>query len=138
MAKSLRSKTKRAFRSKKRETGVYAAAAAARLNRLNTKLLQTTKKDAQGDEIFDDEQSQADAPVDTNCIFMYITLVDSMTVDSEHSQQPQRVSTHGPRNSRREEWRKSKGLPARNAPNGMNRQGGVAARRKAGRSKRRR
>ncbi len=45
MAKSLRSKSKRAFRSKKREGGVYAAEAAARLHRLNAKLLQVTTKD---------------------------------------------------------------------------------------------
>ncbi|KAG6378479.1 hypothetical protein JVT61DRAFT_12739 [Boletus reticuloceps] len=38
MAKSLRSKSKRSFRAKKRESGKYAAAEAARLNRLNTKL----------------------------------------------------------------------------------------------------
>ncbi len=43
MAKSLRSKVKRSFRSKKRETGVYAAASAARLNRLNAKLVEVTK-----------------------------------------------------------------------------------------------
>jgi len=41
MAKSLRSKTKRAFRAKKRSSGVYAAAEAARLNRLNAKLATT-------------------------------------------------------------------------------------------------
>ena len=46
MAKSLRSKVKRAFRSKKRESGIYAATEAARLNRLNAKLLQITKTDA--------------------------------------------------------------------------------------------
>ncbi|KAF9057378.1 hypothetical protein BJ165DRAFT_1520767 [Panaeolus papilionaceus] len=134
MAKSLRSKTKRAFRSKKREEGVYAATAAARLNRLNAKLLQTTKRDPQGDEILEDPESQADA-LDTG-LEGSEEPQDAMPVDSE--QQSGRVSTHGPRGSRREEWRKSKGLPARNAPNGMNRQGGVAARRKAGRSKRRR
>ncbi|KAL7282143.1 hypothetical protein ACG7TL_003612 [Trametes sanguinea] len=49
-----------------------------------------------------------------------------------------RISTHGPRNSRREQWRASKGLPPRPKAKGMNRQGGVAARRKAGRSHRRR
>lgn len=43
MAKSMRSKVKRSFRSKKRETGVYAATEAARLNRLNSKLV--TAKD---------------------------------------------------------------------------------------------
>ena len=46
MAKSLRSKVKRAFRSKKRESGIYAATEAARLERLNARLLQVTKMDA--------------------------------------------------------------------------------------------
>ena len=49
MAKSLRSKSKRVFRSKKREEGVYAAAAAARVNRLNVKLLKVTKMGKEGD-----------------------------------------------------------------------------------------
>ncbi|CAA7260170.1 unnamed protein product [Cyclocybe aegerita] len=126
MAKSLRSKTKRAFRSKKRETGVYAAAAAARLNRLNAKLIQTTKKDLDGDVIVGDAQEG-----DTSgwCWFATFGLMDpnditldgleaetlddiqqvrpdSMAIDTEY---PKRVSTHGPRGSRREEWRKSKG-----------------------------
>jgi len=61
---------------------------------------------------------------------------DSMQVDSEP--RSKRISTHGARNSRREEWRKSKGMVARPARSGMNRQGGVAARRKGGRSSRRR
>lgn len=72
----------------------------------------------------------------TTLPFIYpSTTADSMAVDTER---PQRVSTHGSRGSRREEWRKSKGMSARPNPHGMNRQGGVAARRKAGRSKRRR
>jgi hypothetical protein len=45
MAKSMRSKVKRIFRSKKRESGLYAATEAARLQRLNAKLLQITKTD---------------------------------------------------------------------------------------------
>jgi hypothetical protein len=45
MAKSLRSKVKRAFRSKKRVSGIYAATEAARLDRLNARLLQITKTD---------------------------------------------------------------------------------------------
>jgi len=45
MAKSLRSKVKRSFRSKKREEGVYAAHNAARLHRLNNKLLDIVAKD---------------------------------------------------------------------------------------------
>lgn len=38
MAKSLRSKVKRAFRAKKREDGIYAATHAARLQRLHAKI----------------------------------------------------------------------------------------------------
>jgi hypothetical protein len=38
MAKSLRSKVKRAFRAKKREDGVYAATHAARLQRLHARI----------------------------------------------------------------------------------------------------
>lgn len=38
MAKSLRSKSKRAFRAKKREGGIYAATHAARLERLHAKV----------------------------------------------------------------------------------------------------
>jgi hypothetical protein len=53
MAKSLRSKTKRSFRAKKREEGVYAAAHAARLQRLSSKLVETIKKDAEGDVSLD-------------------------------------------------------------------------------------
>ena len=53
MAKSTRSKVKRAFRSKKRETGIYAATEAARLNRLNSKLVQIAKR--QGEEEKEEE-----------------------------------------------------------------------------------
>ena len=62
------------------------------------------------------------------------TRVGSMDIDTP---QP-KVSTHGSRGSRREEWRKSKGLSVHAPRKEMNRQGGLAARRKAGRSKRRR
>jgi len=61
---------------------------------------------------------------------------ESMALDTQQLQG--RVSTHGPRGSRREDWRKSKGMSATPSSHGMNRQGGIAARRKAGRSKRRR
>lgn len=44
MAKSTRSKVKRHFRAKKRTEGVYAAAEAARLNRLHKKLEALTIK----------------------------------------------------------------------------------------------
>ena len=57
MAKSLRSKSKRAFRSKKREESIYAATAAARLQRLNSKLLQVMKREKEG-EVNDTEEDQ--------------------------------------------------------------------------------
>ncbi|KAJ6629204.1 hypothetical protein B0H10DRAFT_1988459 [Mycena sp. CBHHK59/15] len=134
MAKSTRSKVKRSFRSKKRETGIYAATEAARLNRLHAKLSQL-----KGDMSLDSERMEEgeDLPAD-EAIEDSTVEADSMQVNAESSGKSQRISTHGPRGSRREEWRTSKGLAARPSPAGMNRQGGVAARRKAGRSKRRR
>lgn len=49
MAKSIRSKTKRFYRAKKREDSVYAAVHAARLNRLHRKLKEITLTDKEGD-----------------------------------------------------------------------------------------
>ncbi|KAF9468959.1 hypothetical protein BDZ94DRAFT_1279464 [Collybia nuda] len=123
MAKSIRSKAKRTFRSKKRETGVYAATEAARLHRLNAKLVSVASADKQegvSAEGFEGDDND---------------MLESIVVDVETSK---RISTHGTRGSRREEWRASKGLVARPARDAMNRQGGIAGRRKAGRSKRRR
>ncbi|KAJ6539155.1 hypothetical protein B0H19DRAFT_960515 [Mycena capillaripes] len=129
MAKSTRSKVKRSFRSKKREEGIYAATEAARLNRLHAKLSSVASMDlpqTDAERMEDDE----DVPG-----LSWFTTFDSIQVEAEGSK---RISTHGPRGSRREEWRKSKGLTPKPSLTGMNRQGGVAARRKAGRSKRRR
>ncbi|KIO12749.1 hypothetical protein M404DRAFT_12893 [Pisolithus tinctorius Marx 270] len=132
MAKSLRSKVKRAFRTKKRTEGVYAATDAARLNRLNAKLAGViSKQHKEGNEVDDGlETSKLDGQ-------------DTMDLDgSERAQtNPEasnHVSTHGPRGSRREEWRKSKGMDPVPKRKGMNRQGGLAARRRAGRPSRRR
>ncbi|KAJ7667809.1 hypothetical protein DFH06DRAFT_229843 [Mycena polygramma] len=129
MAKSTRSKVKRSFRSKKRETGIYAATEAARLNRLHAKLSSVASGDIQREGMEDDPAEADEDPLLEN---------DTMQVDAEGSKKSEKISTHGPRGSRREEWRTSKGLTAKPTPSGMNRQGGVAARRKAGRSKRRR
>ncbi|KAK7061555.1 hypothetical protein R3P38DRAFT_2830138 [Favolaschia claudopus] len=134
MAKSTRSKVKRSFRAKKREEGIYAATEAARLNRLHAKLSAVATTDIPQD---DDERAMEDEEA-MRAEGASESATDSMQVDGESSQKPERISTHGPRNSRREEWRKSKGLTPKPAPTGMNRQGGIAARRKAGRSKRRR
>ncbi|TBU58774.1 hypothetical protein BD310DRAFT_926526 [Dichomitus squalens] len=147
MAKSTRSKVKRHFRAKKREQGVYAATEAARLHRLNMKLkvLITTEKDeetpegdagAEGEsgEWVDDGAADGQAPSDENA-----NGADAMDLDPAPGPSTEKkISTHGPRNSRREQWRASKGLPARPKSKGTNRQGGIAARRKAGRPSRRR
>ncbi|KAF5333666.1 hypothetical protein D9611_002214 [Ephemerocybe angulata] len=63
MAKSLRSKVKRSFRNKKREEGVYAAVHAARLQRLNSKLIETAKKDVDGDVSLDAPAGEESADV---------------------------------------------------------------------------
>ncbi|KAG6833776.1 hypothetical protein H0H87_001208 [Tephrocybe sp. NHM501043] len=49
MAKSIRSKAKRTFRNKKREDSVYAATEAARLHRLNAKLVGVVSQGREGD-----------------------------------------------------------------------------------------
>ncbi|TFK76123.1 hypothetical protein BDN72DRAFT_810153 [Pluteus cervinus] len=127
MAKSTRSKVKRSFRSKKRQEGIYAATEAARLQRLNAKLLAVASNPGEvGQE--DTSAQELDTPADD---------AETMAVDP-HPSSSKPISTHGPRNSGREQWRASKGLVPRPKSQGMNRQGGVAARRKAGRSKRRR
>jgi Protein of unknown function (DUF2423) len=59
MAKSLRSKVKRSFRAKKREEGVYAAASAARLARLNSKLSAIAQTEAQNTEEDQENVDQA-------------------------------------------------------------------------------
>lgn len=57
MGKSIRSKVKRTFRSKKRETGVYAATEAARLHRLNAKLVSVASVD-NGDVSVEDVEGE--------------------------------------------------------------------------------
>ncbi|EJF62944.1 hypothetical protein BD309DRAFT_853783 [Dichomitus squalens] len=134
MAKSTRSKVKRHFRAKKREQGVYAATEAARLHRLNMKLkvLITTEKDEETPEGDAGAEGESGEWVDDGA-------ADAMDLDPAPGPSTEKkISTHGPRNSRREQWRASKGLPARPKSKGTNRQGGIAARRKAGRPSRRR
>ncbi|KZT72628.1 hypothetical protein DAEQUDRAFT_722789 [Daedalea quercina L-15889] len=149
MAKSTRSKVKRHFRAKKRTEGVYAAAEAARLNRLHQKLKVLATHDRDGDvdipeevvESFSDEE-RAQQPDGQTTNDSSAEGADAMAVDSSSAgpstEGTNRISTHGPRGSRREQWRLSKGMPARPQSKGMNKQGGIAARRKSGRSHRRR
>lgn len=143
MAKSLRSKVKRAFRAKKRTEGVYAATEAARLNRLNTILAGISKQRKEGSVAGDDPKTlelDSHGGDPAGC-----AMPREDTMDLEESEEAQacpeisnRVSTHGSRGSRREDWRKSKGMDPVPKRKGMNRQGGLAARRRAGRPSRRR
>ncbi|GAB1519371.1 hypothetical protein RhiXN_00303 [Rhizoctonia solani] len=58
MAKSTRSKSKRAFRRTKREEGVYAAVHAARLERLSSKLAAKVSADKDGDQAMEEEDTE--------------------------------------------------------------------------------
>ncbi|KIJ19951.1 hypothetical protein PAXINDRAFT_107532 [Paxillus involutus ATCC 200175] len=139
MAKSIRSKVKRSFRAKKRETGKYAAAEAARLNRLNTKLAAVKEGNRDEDIPLDDAEGvEAEGhPEGSWDSEKLVTVLGGMVLDGA-DEKSMRISTHGSRGSRREEWRKSKGMEPVPKRHGMNRQGGLAARRKAGRPSRRR
>jgi len=149
MAKSTRSKVKRSFRAKKRAEGVYAATEAARLHRLSMKLKVLTTQDKDGDVELEgdaDTEDVAGGEEDQDKGDEQTAIAsgdaDAMDLDSAQpsgsSSTTKHISTSGPRESRREQWRVSKGLTARPQRKGMNRQGLVAARRKSGRSHRRR
>ena len=81
MAKSTRSKLKRAFRAKKRTEGVYAATDAARLQRLNAKLrtLTTPTAKEEKEEGEEDEQEQ-DADMPGSCWFATLGLLDHQDI----------------------------------------------------------
>jgi len=81
MAKSMRSKVKRSFRSKKRESGVYAATEAARLSRLNAKLVSLTSKEHTGDAPV--EQGQEWKEVPGWCWFAVFGLLDANDITAE-------------------------------------------------------
>ncbi|GJJ07357.1 hypothetical protein Clacol_001558 [Clathrus columnatus] len=136
MAKSLRSKTKRSFRRVKRESGTYAVADATRLERLSSKLHQKIVTDKDGDVSIDEIVGEIEKSAETGEVPTAQTESEGTNVlDSK----TQKISTSGPRLSRRDSWRISKGLsPHRRNPNKTNRLGVVVAKRRAGRAKRRR
>lgn len=80
MAKSLRSKTKRAFRRVKRESGVFAAADTARLHRLSAKLHAKIGTDEDGDvsvpQLVDDA-AQGSETEEGWCWFAILGLLDA-------------------------------------------------------------
>ncbi|KAF8524740.1 hypothetical protein JB92DRAFT_2879122 [Gautieria morchelliformis] len=140
MAKSIRSKTKRAFRRVKRESGVFAAADAARMHRLSARLKAKLGVDKDGDVTLTQLVDEAAEGKETEEVTMAENRGEaSAGADEGDASTPQKVSTSGRRLSRRDAWRLSKGKPlnTKNADK-LNRLGGVAAKRRAGRSKRRR
>jgi len=139
MAKSLRSKVKRAFRAKKREEGIYAATHAARLERLHAKInaIVATPKPIH-DEVLEDVEADGEVQEEEMADDSRPKAGGPDTMDVDETPKPTKINTHGRRNSRREQWRMSKGMAARPERKGVNRQGGIPARRNAGRPKRRR
>ncbi|GAA5942180.1 uncharacterized protein JCM15063_002032 [Sporobolomyces koalae] len=130
MAKSLRSKSKRHFRAVKREDpkSAYKMAEEIRLSRLNEQLKKSALKPKaltdkaewerkqQGFETDDeeDEQSAEGAEGDKK----EDNVEGGMQVEGEEtSEEPaQKVSTSGPRVSRREAYRSSKGFKVKQTP----------------------
>ncbi|KAF8271785.1 hypothetical protein EI94DRAFT_1720016 [Lactarius quietus] len=134
---------------------------AARLQRLNAKLCALTtagvdEEDTGNTNKEEEEERGAgqDARMSGSCWFAAFGLMDPLDVSPaamhrlglgrrvEKSAAAQKfkgkVSTHGPRASRREQWRVSKGMTPQAKSKGLNRQGSAAARYKSGRPHRRR
>ncbi len=87
MAKSTRSKVKRAFRAKKRTEGVYAATEAARLQRLNAKLRALTTagvdddaQEAGNPKDEEGEEGGEDVRMPGSCWFAALGLLDHLDV----------------------------------------------------------
>lgn len=82
MAKSIRSKAKRSFRAKKRETGVYAATEAARLHRLNSKL-SSVASTAKDEVIPSGDVEEEDGDMPGWCWFAALGLLDANDITSD-------------------------------------------------------
>ncbi|EIW70197.1 hypothetical protein TREMEDRAFT_30040 [Tremella mesenterica DSM 1558] len=120
MAKSLRAKTKMAGRRKKRNDSHYAVVEAARTARVSEKLLGKS------------QNSEEEVPAAEEEI-----TADS--TDERMAEEPKKISTAGPRMSRRESWRLSKGMSARpKNQGGQNKAGYKHAAKGAGKPGRRR
>lgn len=103
MAKSLRSSAKLKARNVKRHNpkSDYAVAEAARVSALSARLAAGLKKDkvpVEGGADGDENEQDAEE------------MKDVAEAEAEEGKEPVKVSTSGPRNSRRESYRKSKGL----------------------------
>ncbi|KAH8925814.1 hypothetical protein BT69DRAFT_1279411 [Atractiella rhizophila] len=117
MAKSLRSKSKRTFRALKRTgdgstKGVYANAEAARIDRLNLKLMNIKgKRRAEEEAVKLEEEGEKEGESGTIPTANESSQADDDVMEVEIVEgNPKKVSTGGPRNSRREQWKASKGM----------------------------
>ncbi|WVF71930.1 hypothetical protein IAT40_006740 [Kwoniella sp. CBS 6097] len=102
MAKSIRAKAKMASRARKRLQTHYAVTDAARTQRLSDKLL---GKDKEGQEQ-EQEQEKGEMQVEAEAQ----AEGEDSTMEGEQSK---KISTSGPKGSRRESWRLSKGMSAK-------------------------
>ncbi|KAG6886070.1 hypothetical protein C0993_004060 [Termitomyces sp. T159_Od127] len=82
MAKSIRSKSKRTHRNKKREDSVYAATEAARLHRLSSKLAAIVSKDSEGNAPAQGEEEGEDLTPGW-CWFASFGLLDPSDITAE-------------------------------------------------------
>ncbi|KAM0752566.1 hypothetical protein T439DRAFT_178058 [Meredithblackwellia eburnea MCA 4105] len=121
MAKSLKSKSKREFRKIKREdpSSVYKRTETARLERLSSKLKESAKKPRALTDVeeYERKQSGVEEGVEVD------VEGDGMNVEEEGEKEGEeegddskKVSTSGPRMSRREKYRTSKGFQIRLTP----------------------
>jgi hypothetical protein len=160
MAKSLRAKSKQANRRKKRndEDSHYKAVEASRLKAVSDRLLgkdkagegegSGTAEVPEGEEAIETEETMGEG----KSIFL-LTLATAppspwrclpglrtRCTRGGHADSvaPKKISTSGPRQNRRQEWRESKGMDPKPKKAGQNKQGKPNASRKAGRNKRRR
>ncbi|KAK9896305.1 hypothetical protein P389DRAFT_77529 [Cystobasidium minutum MCA 4210] len=124
MAKSLRSKTKRAFRKIKREDpkSDYHIRDKLRLQRLNEKLKVLTPVSDDEHEDVDGEEAEASMQEEGSTSNAGAAAqqqgdstagpsTTSTSMETDESNPPKKVSTGGPRESARLEWRKMRGLP---------------------------
>ncbi|EST05154.1 hypothetical protein PSEUBRA_005416 [Kalmanozyma brasiliensis GHG001] len=102
MAKSLRSSSKLKARNQKRTNpkSDYAVAEAARVNALSARLTEGLKKDKVPVESTEDEEEEE--------TMMDVAEPKVATEPTEGGEK--KISTSGPRNSRREEYRTGRGL----------------------------
>lgn len=91
MAKSTRSKVKRAYRAKKRDDSVYAAIEAARLERLSSKLRAVRDADQEGDVELADVEGQESTPAPGSSWFLLLGLVDHRDVNLESLERMKQV-----------------------------------------------